>query len=172
MNRYLRSTLGFKTDLAYQGIEEGFTPQTGQRATVGGGALELQPGPQPRQAPARAAAGQLDGPPGGAQPWLRRAMAINPSLKAFVAAGLYDSLNSCAANAAPGVTARAAARRQHDREVLRGRPHDVRRAGDPPPGDERRHRVLPKCHGRDTQVRLASGPRGQGFHQASHWWRS
>lgn len=26
-------------------------------------------------------------------------MVINPSLKAFVAAGLYDSLNSCAANA-------------------------------------------------------------------------
>jgi carboxypeptidase C (cathepsin A) len=26
-------------------------------------------------------------------------MAINPSIKVFVAAGLYDSLNSCAANA-------------------------------------------------------------------------
>jgi hypothetical protein len=40
-----------------------------------------------------------DGPPGGAQPWLRRAVALNPALEAFVAAGLYDSLNSCAANA-------------------------------------------------------------------------
>ena len=39
-----------------------------------------------------------DGPPGGAQPWLRRAMALNPAMMAFAAAGLYDSLNSCAAN--------------------------------------------------------------------------
>ena len=39
-----------------------------------------------------------DSPPGGSQPWLRRAIAIDPGLKAFVAAGVYDSLNSCAAN--------------------------------------------------------------------------
>jgi hypothetical protein len=38
-------------------------------------------------------------PPGGAQPWLRRAMRIDSSLQAFVAAGLYDSLNGCADNA-------------------------------------------------------------------------
>ncbi len=55
------------------------------------------PGQPPAAPPARPA--NLDAPPGGAQPWLRRAMAIDPSLKAFVAAGLYDSLNSCAANA-------------------------------------------------------------------------
>jgi len=39
-----------------------------------------------------------DSPPGGSQPWLSRAIAIDPGLKAFVAAGRYDSLNSCAAN--------------------------------------------------------------------------
>ena len=106
VNRYLRSTLAFKTDLAYQGNEEGFVPQTGQRVQSVGARWNYNQGPQP---PPQAAAAPpatpparpvpLDAPPGGAQPWLRRAMIINPSLKAFVAAGLYDSLNSCAANA-------------------------------------------------------------------------
>jgi hypothetical protein len=99
---YLRSTLGFKTDLAYQGLEDGFTPTTGQRVSSVGARWNYNQAPQaePGSAttvPARPA--NLDGPPGGAQPWLRRAMAINPSLRAFVAAGLYDPLNSCAANA-------------------------------------------------------------------------
>jgi carboxypeptidase C (cathepsin A) len=103
VNRYLRSTLGFVTDLAYQGNEEGFAPQTGQRVQSVSARWNYNQGPQPPagQAPApppRPA--NLDAPPGGAQPWLRRAMVINPSLRAFAAAGLYDSLNSCAANAA------------------------------------------------------------------------
>lgn len=41
--------------------------------------------------------GSGDGPP-PAQPWLRRVMTINPALKVFLVAGLYDSLNSCADN--------------------------------------------------------------------------
>ena len=103
VNRYLRATLGFNPDLAYQGNEEGFTPQTGPRASSVGARWNYNQGPQPAPgqppAPPRGRASNLDGPPGGAQPWLRRAMAIDPSLRAFVAAGLYDSLNSCAANA-------------------------------------------------------------------------
>jgi carboxypeptidase C (cathepsin A) len=106
VNRYLRSTLGFTTDLAYQGNEEGFTPQTGQRVQSVGARWNYNQGPQPPpgQPPSAPPAPPakpvpLDTPPGGAQPWLRRAMIINPSLRAFVAAGLYDSLNSCAANA-------------------------------------------------------------------------
>ena len=93
VNRYLRSTLAYKTDLAYQGAEGGFVPPTSARAPSVGARWNYN------QAPPAARPGNLDGPPGGPQPWLRRAMAIDPSLKAFVAAGLYDSLNSCAANA-------------------------------------------------------------------------
>jgi carboxypeptidase C (cathepsin A) len=95
INRYLRGTLRFQTDLAYQGIEEGYWPVTrGQPLSVGA-RWNYNQGPlQPRGTPPNA-----DAPPGGHQPWLRRAMMIAPSLKAFVAAGWYDSLNSCAANA-------------------------------------------------------------------------
>jgi carboxypeptidase C (cathepsin A) len=89
VQRYLRSDLRFATDLAYAGAEMGFTP--GNQNSVG---ARWDYNQNPQAAPARPQ--NTDGPPGGAQPWLRRAMQINPSLKAFVATGLWDSLNSCA----------------------------------------------------------------------------
>jgi carboxypeptidase C (cathepsin A) len=95
INKYLRSTLKFKTDLAYQGVEEGFSPNTGERTRSVGARWNYNQGPPPPPG----APLNTDAPPGGSQPWLRRAMAIDPSIKAFVAAGLYDSLNSCAGNA-------------------------------------------------------------------------
>jgi carboxypeptidase C (cathepsin A) len=90
--RYLRNDLGFRTDLAYQGIESGWSP---------GGARS---GPNAKWVwnqgdHTRPTVGSGDGPPGGSQPWTLRAMAIDPRLKVFVAAGQYDSLNSCADNA-------------------------------------------------------------------------
>jgi carboxypeptidase C (cathepsin A) len=92
VNRYLRSLLGFKTDLAYQGIEEGYVPPgTAQRSV--NARWNYNSGEGSKNAPP-----STDMPP-GAEPWLLRAMTVNPSLKAFVAAGLYDSLNSCALNA-------------------------------------------------------------------------
>ena len=104
VNRYLRETLQFKTDLAYLGIEEGFVPvnaASGQRPPSVSARWNYNQGPQaPPGAPVPPPPPRqnLDAPPGGAQPWLRRAMVINPALSAFVAAGLYDSLNSCAVN--------------------------------------------------------------------------
>jgi carboxypeptidase C (cathepsin A) len=104
VNRYLRERLQFKSDLAYLGIEEGFVPVTGpagQRPPSVGARWNYNQGPQPTPgapAPPPAPRQNLDAPPGGAQPWLRRAIVINPALRAFVAAGLYDSLNSCSVN--------------------------------------------------------------------------
>jgi carboxypeptidase C (cathepsin A) len=97
INRYLRSTLGYRTDLAYEGAEEGFAP-AGQPARSVSARWNYNQAPEPPAgSPPRPS--NLDGPPGGPQPWLRRALAMNPSIGVFVAAGLYDSLNSCAANA-------------------------------------------------------------------------
>jgi len=93
VTKYLRSILQVKTDLAYQGLEEGFTP-SGVRQRSVGSRWNYNQGPPDAPPPPPS----TDAPPGGSQPWLRRAMAINPALKAFVAAGLYDSLNSCAVN--------------------------------------------------------------------------
>lgn len=93
--RYLHDDLGFKTDLAYQGIETGWsaTPDTGDGHGPGA-QWDWNQGDT-----SRAAVGSGDGPPGGSQPWMRRAMTRDPGLRLFVAAGEYDSLNSCADNA-------------------------------------------------------------------------
>jgi carboxypeptidase C (cathepsin A) len=96
INRYLRSVLGFRTDLAYQGIEEGFTPAGTPQRSVGARWNYNQGTPPAPGSPPPPPS--TDAPPGGSQPWLQRAIAINPALKAFVATGLYDSLNSCALN--------------------------------------------------------------------------
>ena len=55
-----------------------------------------------------------EGPPSPSQPWTLRAMQKMPAMRTHVAAGLYDSLNSCLANEArvstlpPGVRDRIA----------------------------------------------------------------
>lgn len=97
MMDYLRGELGFKTDLAYQGVEEGFSPVAREASIGSRWAWDQLTQPGAGQL-ARTAVGSGDGPP-PAQPWLRRAMTLNPSIKVFLAAGLYDSLNSCADNA-------------------------------------------------------------------------
>ena len=70
----------------------------GSRWVWNQGEAALSSGTDAARGANRAAVGSGDGPPGGSQPWMRRAMALNPRLRLFVAAGHYDSLNSCADN--------------------------------------------------------------------------
>ena len=103
--RYLHVDLGFRTDMAYQGLESGWSAGGGRAGSPGSrwvwnqGDSAMTTGSDAAARANRAAAGSGDGPPGGSQPWMLRAMALNPRLKLLVAAGLYDSLNSCADNA-------------------------------------------------------------------------
>jgi len=89
--RFLREHLGYRSDLAYLGLETGYTPVTapdyrpiGWRWNYDSG--DTAAGPPP------------DGGPPGKEPWVRRAIDINPALQVFVEAAVYDSLNFCAAN--------------------------------------------------------------------------
>jgi carboxypeptidase C (cathepsin A) len=85
---YLREELGFKTDLIYQGLEVG--PATSGRTIDPNSAWQWDQGdPGAPMIPVD------DGPPGGAAPWVQRTFAADPSTRTFVAAGTYDSLNSC-----------------------------------------------------------------------------
>ncbi|WP_454797237.1 S10 family serine carboxypeptidase-like protein [Novosphingobium lindaniclasticum] len=52
--------------------------------------------PITKESLARAMAGE--GPPSASQPWVLRALEKAPTMRVFVATGLYDSLNGCAAN--------------------------------------------------------------------------
>jgi len=93
INRYLRTELGFRTDLVYQGLERGYE-SSGSAASVGERWKYDQGDPN-----VPVVARNTDGPPGGTPPWLARAMDLDPELRAFVATGVYDSLNSCSLNA-------------------------------------------------------------------------
>jgi carboxypeptidase C (cathepsin A) len=95
VGRYLRRDLGYATDLSYIGIETGYMPRPGpDRSSIGSrwsyNHVEITP-----EMIARAQAG--GGPP-GSQPWLQRAMRADRTIRVFVAAGRYDSLNMCEGN--------------------------------------------------------------------------
>ena len=92
INRYLRSELGFQTDLVYQGLETGYSSSPNPRGV--GARWKYDQGDPNVPVVVR----NTDAPPGGTPPWLKRAMDINPKLRTFVAAGVFDSLNSCSGN--------------------------------------------------------------------------
>ncbi len=92
---YFRGELGYNTDLAYTGLEDGYMPLPGpaRRSTAQRfvyNHTEITP-----QAMERMKAG--GGPP-LSQPWLQNAMRADPDLKVLVLAGRYDSLNMCEGN--------------------------------------------------------------------------
>ena len=92
INRYLRSELGFKTDLVYQGLETGYSSSPNPRGV--GARWKYDQGDPNVPVVVR----NTDAPPGGTPPWLKRSMDINPELRTFVATGVFDSLNSCSGN--------------------------------------------------------------------------
>lgn len=92
---YFRHDLGYATDLAYTGLEDGYMPAPGpDRRSTGErwdyNHVEITP-----EVLARAQGG--GGPP-ASQPWLQNAMRQDAGLKVFVAAGRFDSLNMCEGN--------------------------------------------------------------------------
>jgi carboxypeptidase C (cathepsin A) len=104
---YLRHVLGFRTDLRYLGLEP-VDDTSGVNANPNGQWQYDQGDPDAPLVP------NNDGPPGGTPPYVQRAFASDPKTRWFVAAGEYDSLNSCALIAyqvsqlAPALRARVA----------------------------------------------------------------
>jgi carboxypeptidase C (cathepsin A) len=92
---YLRGDLGYRTDLNYAGEESGYMPTPGPAARSPASQWSYNHTEITPEAMARMNAGA--GPP-QSQPWLQDTMRQDPSLKVFVAAGRYDSLNMCEGN--------------------------------------------------------------------------
>jgi hypothetical protein len=86
---YYRTALRYRGG-AYAGID---APES-----EAGGKWQYDQSPITKESLARAMAGE--GPPSASQPWTLRAMEKAPGLRSWVAAGRYDSLNSCAGNEA------------------------------------------------------------------------
>lgn len=103
--RYLRRDLGYRTDLPYVGlesIENGYGPNGVYPKSVGerwNYATEKVT-PEAYQAAIDAAIKRGGGPPvlGAPLPSTAEAIALDPNIRVLVAAGRFDSLNSCAAN--------------------------------------------------------------------------
>ena len=85
---YLRRDLEFKTDLSYQGLETGWAASGSARNPNAEWSWDQGEPGAPRIV-------VDDGPPGGTPPWVQRTFAANHPTRTFVAAGSYDSLNSC-----------------------------------------------------------------------------
>jgi carboxypeptidase C (cathepsin A) len=92
---YLRSELGFNTDLAYTDLEDGYMPLPGPERRSTGDRFQYNHVEITPEAMKRMTSG--GGPP-LSQPWLQNAMRLNPGLKVFVGAGRYDSYNMCEGN--------------------------------------------------------------------------
>lgn len=101
--RYLRQTLGYRTDLPYLGIEpltQGYAPSGGYPKSVGerwNYATAPMTAQQIKAAIAAAVASGA-GPPqlGPPLPGTREALALDPRLRVLVAAGMYDPYEQCA----------------------------------------------------------------------------
>jgi carboxypeptidase C (cathepsin A) len=92
---YLRDDLGYRTDLAYTGLEDGYMPAPGPARRSTGSRWSYD---HTEITPELMARMQGGGGPPASQPWLQNAMRVDRKIRVFVAAGRYDSLNMCAGN--------------------------------------------------------------------------
>jgi len=95
LTHYLRSELGYNTDIAYTGLEDGYMQLPGPKRQ---GTEERFVYNHAQITPEAIDMMNAGGGPPLSQPWLQNAMRIDKDLKAFVAAGRYDSLNMCEGN--------------------------------------------------------------------------
>jgi carboxypeptidase C (cathepsin A) len=92
---YLREEIGYGTDLAYTGMEDGYMPIPGPARRSTGERWNYNHVAVTPEMLKRMQGGA--GPP-ASQPWLQNAMRIDHQLRVFVAAGRFDSLNMCEGN--------------------------------------------------------------------------
>jgi carboxypeptidase C (cathepsin A) len=92
---YFRGELGYRTDLAYTDLEDGYMPTPGPARRSTGSRWDYN---HTKITPDMIAHMQAGGGPPASQPWLQDAMRADPKIEVFVAAGRYDSLNMCEGN--------------------------------------------------------------------------
>lgn len=92
---YLRGELGYRTDLNYVDLEQGYMPTPGPAARSTGSRWDYN---HTKVTPEMMAHMNAGGGPPASQPWLQDAMRADPKIQVFVAAGRYDSLNMCEGN--------------------------------------------------------------------------
>ncbi len=90
---YFREELGYRTDLTYQPIENGYMPQPGPDRRVNSTLWVWNQTPTAQaEWPERQRSGS--GPPPGL-PWVETAMRTDKDLRVMITLGMYDSVNGC-----------------------------------------------------------------------------
>jgi carboxypeptidase C (cathepsin A) len=92
---YFRGELGYRTDLNYVDLEQGYMPTPGPTARSTGSRWDYN---HTAITPEMMAHMNAGGGPPASQPWLQDAMRADTKIQVFVAAGRYDSLNMCEGN--------------------------------------------------------------------------
>jgi hypothetical protein len=96
--RYIRDVLHYRSELAYAGLEPGYTAVTATPYKTLESRWVYDTGEH-----SNTPASPLDdglGPPSRGEPWMLRSVDMDPALKVFVGVGLFDSMNTCAGNEA------------------------------------------------------------------------
>jgi carboxypeptidase C (cathepsin A) len=92
---YFRGELGYRTDLNYVDLEQGYMPTPGPQARSTGSRWDYN---HTAITPEMMAHMNAGGGPPASQPWLQDAMRADSKIQVMVAAGRYDSLNMCEGN--------------------------------------------------------------------------
>jgi len=95
IDSYLRSELGYATDLTYSGLETGYTSSPGGKFRSAGAQFSYDTGMPKADDKLGRETGEVTYVARYNPPWMQNAMERAKKLKIFVATGRYDPLNMC-----------------------------------------------------------------------------
>jgi hypothetical protein len=95
IDEYLRSELGYATDLTYNGLETGYTPSPGPKFRSAGAQFSYDTGLSMADDKLNRETGEVTYIARNNPPWMQTAMMRAKKLKVYVATGRYDPLNMC-----------------------------------------------------------------------------
>jgi hypothetical protein len=95
IDAYLRSELGYATDLTYSGSESGYTPSPGPKFRSAGAQFNYDTGLSKADDKLNWETGDVTYIARNNPPWMQTAMMRAKKLKVYVATGRYDPLNMC-----------------------------------------------------------------------------
>jgi carboxypeptidase C (cathepsin A) len=95
IDAYLRSELGYATDLTYSNYETGYMPTPGPKFREAGSQFSYDIGMSKADDALSEKTGDVTYIARDNPPWMQNAMSRSEALKVFVATGRYDPLNMC-----------------------------------------------------------------------------
>ena len=95
IDAYLRSELGYATDLTYNGLESGYTPSPGPKFRSAGAQFSYDLGLSKADDKLNRETGEVTYTARNNPPWMQTALMRDKKLKVYVATGRYDPLNMC-----------------------------------------------------------------------------